>query len=258
MFINRITWVALLLLVACDSYADLARDAGKARSLEEPTIVLEAGLQHERDAEEHSNELELAFQYVPEIMPRLSLLAESVVAVWLNENGRKVSGIGDTELSVSYLLSTAGEIRPAVVGAIKVKLPTASEDDFGSGEVDYSAILVIGNEFEDLELNLELEITAAGEPEALPGGSAGNGPYEEYTDLYTVTLAADYGLTENLSCFAEYTHEAEVQDINNSNDLMEIGIEADLDISEDINVFLEIGVDSEGMFAPKVGVEIGW
>jgi hypothetical protein len=256
---HRLFWVILLMAMASDSYASLGRDAGKAKSLEEPAFVMEAALQHEREGDVRSNELELAVQFVPESIPRLSLLAESVVGIWRNDDGHKISGTGDTDLSLSYLLLAAGRIRPAIVAAFKVKLPTAAKDEFGTGEVDYSAILVIGNEFEDLELNLELEISAVAEPEALPGPSIiGSNSFDQFTDLFTLTLAADYGITDYLSCFAEFIHESEVQDTANNSKLIELGIEADMDISEDVNLFLELGIDSDGLFSPKIGCEIGW
>jgi hypothetical protein len=54
------------------------------------------------------------------------------------------SGLGDFSLKYAYLFLTGDDGRPALSGSVRVKFPTADEDDgLGTGETDYEGALAV-------------------------------------------------------------------------------------------------------------------
>ncbi|MDD8042167.1 MAG: hypothetical protein PHG55_00415 [Verrucomicrobiota bacterium] len=146
--------------------ADLSREAGKTDVVgEEGQWVLETAMERERDHEGRVWTLESGLLHTFEPLPRLSLLLEPVIWEWERPNdGPNVDGNGDTDLTLAYLLHRDEGPFPAVVVAGKVKFPTANNREIGIGKADYSAILTLGKEWGNLEVNLELEFATFGQP----------------------------------------------------------------------------------------------
>ncbi len=263
---------ALVLLLACSlARADLARDAAKAAPKEGGELILETAIQVERDGGDRTLALESALQYTPEFFPRLSLLLEPVLREWSlpGDGAPTVMGLGDTEFSLNMLLLPARGIRPALLLGGKVKLPTAASPDLGTGESDFSALLVIGNEFDDLDLNLELEYVSVGledPPPAEEGGGAGGGAaeaeeaerWEILHDVWTYTLALDLSLGENLSLFLESFGNTRLSNLEGGSQALAAGFELDVDLWDRLNLFVQGGLDTNGLFAPKAGFELVW
>ena len=236
---------------------------------------MENAVQVEKDPDGKTWTIETGIQYTPESLPRLQLLLEPTFWEWeVPKGGPTVSGLGDTDVTVAYVLVPDDGPWPAVILAGKVKLPTADDRDIGTGKADTSGLLILGKEFGDLDIGLELEFATFGDPPAEPVEPAPAGeppdPDEiaaetpgaaeetELKDQFIYTFSAEYGLTEDLSVFAElFGNTKPARDESATNGAL-IGLEFDVQLTEYASPFVTVEFDTEELFAAKVGVEWAW
>lgn len=166
---------------------------------------------------------ETGIQYAPS--DRIQLLLEPVF--WerqMPKDEPDASGIGDTDFTVAYLAIGAEGPWPAIVLAGKVKIPTAGNREIGTGKADYFASVISGKEFGELDLDLELEYETFGSP-------AG----EDLKDQFIYTFSVDYGVTKNLSFFAEVFGNTSRADGEDGSSAVLAGVEYDIEISKHVN-----------------------
>ena len=264
---------AALVAVATPTRADLARDANTTRIVgEEGNWVMENALQLEKDNDGKTWAVETAVQYAPS--DRVQLLLEPTL--WERDepkDGSTESGVGDTDFTIAYLVLPDEGLWPAVIVAGKVKIPTADNREIGTGKADYSASLIIGKEFGELDVSLELEYETFGDPPSEPVAMDPAGepldPDEmavdsataeevELKDQFIYTLSIDYGLTENLGVFVEIFGNSEPTKDEDSSNAVGVGLEYDIELTDYANPFIEVGVDTDDLVSAKVGVEWNW
>ena len=84
-------------------------------------------------------------QYEIGVTDRAELLLEPFFYEWDHpKGGKNFSGVGDLEITPSYMVLLERPMLPAVVLALKIKVPTATNRDIGSGELDYYPYLIFG------------------------------------------------------------------------------------------------------------------
>jgi hypothetical protein len=258
-----------MVAAAASLWADLARDAGTVRIMgEEGRWAMESALQMEKEADGKTWTVETAVGYTP--APRVQLLLEPTF--WERSepvDGPAVGGMGDTDFTVAFLAIPEDGPWPAVVAAGKVKIPTARSPEIGTGKADGAVAVILGKEFGELEVSLELEYETFGSPEtedaAAPAEEDGAGgdavaPQEtaHLKDQFIYTLTADYGLTEHLSVYVElFGNTAPTEDEGDSN-AAGIGLEYDVALGEHTNPLLAMSVDTDERVTAKIGVEWNW
>lgn len=72
------------------------------------------------------------------------------------KGGESSSGVGDVEVTYSYMIKKESGVWPAILLAQKVKIPTASNRDIGTGKFDYQSYAIIGKTWGAVELNINL------------------------------------------------------------------------------------------------------
>ena len=77
--------------------------------------------------------------------------------------GQEASGVGDTEVTLQYLLHREGRW-PALALGGEIKLPTAKNSLIGTGRADYAGILIASRKFGDVDTHLNLSYTFVGQP----------------------------------------------------------------------------------------------
>jgi hypothetical protein len=259
--------------------ADLARDASSPRIVgEEGEWVLENAFELEQDKFGKTWSFETPLQFVPRVLPKLALLLEPVF--WEREEPKHepaVSGMGDTDLAVAYLVLPAKEAWPAVVVAGKVKFPTADRK-IGTGKADYSASIIVGKTYGELDLSLELEYETYGQPGPEPDEPSGENaeteeagddpedsamaeaPEEDPTlkDQFIYTLSAEYGLTDQLDVYIEFFGNSKPTAQEKASCALGGGLEYSLDITDFAAPFVSVGYDTDELFTAKAGVEWNW
>jgi len=179
---------------------------------------------------------------------RLQLLAEGTLfEAQRPDVGERASGLGDTELTLSWLAAGARGALPSVVLGAKVKLPTATHDEIGSGKADYSALLILGRESGELELSVETEFATFGQ--------VGD---ERLKEQFLYTINAEYGLNDYFSVYGELFGNSAPTASESRTDAARIGLEVDIPVSERVAPYVSLEIDTESVGTVRAGVEWTW
>jgi hypothetical protein len=188
---------------------------------------------------------ETAVQY--EASDRWQFLVEAVVFENQQPEGdESASGIGDTEVTLSWLAREERGSSPPVVLAARVKLPTAGED-VGTGKADYSVLLVLGKELQELELNLEAEYATFGSP-----------PDEELKEQWLYSFGAEYGINDFLAVYAEVFGNSAPTEEESRTDAVLVGVEMDVFATDEVAPYISLELDTEEAGSARAGIEWSW
>lgn len=118
-------------------------------------LQLELGVDAPFDAEEFRNQQTTPLRIRFAAASRLLLAFQMEGAKsQLDPTGRRMTGIGDTELGVQVVTFKNTNSRPAIAFAYYSKLPSASvEKGLGSGRTDHRAVLLVSKEFGNFDLD---------------------------------------------------------------------------------------------------------
>ena len=143
-----------------------------AQTLETETArLLRAGMGEIRNAYEFqfSSEgteaaLPLAVEYG--VTSNLELLLEPVAYTAIRPKvGRRATGLGDLEATLTYRFRQESGRSPALAAAAEVKLPTAKDNLIGTLEPDYTAYLIASKRFGSFDTHANIGYTLLGRPD---------------------------------------------------------------------------------------------
>lgn len=135
--------------------ADLALETETARLLPAGHVDLSAAFEFQtsRDGREYAAPLALEFG----IFDRLELLIEPVAITSIQpKSGPSATGLGDTEVTLTFLAVKEQPFLPALAFAGEVKFPTARNLQIGSREFDYRVYAVVSKRLDDVDLHFNL------------------------------------------------------------------------------------------------------
>lgn len=235
------------LLADQTAHASLARNAAGARNIgEKGKLTIDTAGQLESGDEGKVWTFEAEVQY--QLTRRLQALVEGKpIESQRPHDGESVGGLGDTEATLSWLASPQHARAPSVVLGAKVKLPTARDEELGSGRADYSALFILGHEGDKLELNLETEFATFGQP----GG-------EELKNQFIYSLNSEYSLGDYLAVYAELAGHSAPTALESRADVGKIGMEVDIPWRETIAPYLSAEYDTDSVTGFRAGVEWTW
>jgi hypothetical protein len=239
--------LCLGLLAGDDAHASLARNAAGPKNMgEEGVWVVDTAGEVGTDPEGNAWNFETGAQY--QIGNRLQVLGEAIVFEQLNpDSGESSSGFGDLDLTLSWLAVFAeGPALPSIVPAFKVKLPTSSSDE-GTGEFDYSALLILEKEWGELATTVETEYLMPGSPED-----------ESFNNQFIYTFTVEYGLSNLLAVYAEAFGNSAPTDLESRTDAALVGAEFDILDSDTMTPYLSVEYDTEEVGVARAGVEFVW
>lgn len=239
--------LAAILACAAPSRANLSRNATTAKNLGEAArLTVDTAAEVAREPDERTWTLSCDVQY--QLSARFSLLVEAAALESHDPDaGASVRGVGDTDVTVAWLAREEGGAFPPIVLAAKAKIPTAGKGEIGTGKADYSALIILGKEYGELEVNLELELATFGSP----GGAA-------LKDQFLYTLAFDYGITDKLSAYAELSGNSAPTDDESRTDAAKVGLEVEFPLSEVAAPYIAVEADTEEARSARAGVEWSW
>src|SRR5258707_554163 len=127
----------IVLLSVSAVRADLVLETETAQLGKKGTIGTSAAVQFEHDRDGSTRWLTLnQFEYA--ITDRAELLIEPFFYEYDKPHGDKdFSGLGDLEITPSYMVVEEQEYFPALVLSLKVKVPTASNLNIGTRKYDF-------------------------------------------------------------------------------------------------------------------------
>ena len=163
---SQLATLSLLTILAARSgriaNADLALETETARVL--PRGKWEAGAAFEFQKARDGRELAFPAFVEVGLCNRLELLFEPTfyTAILPNE-GNDATGIGDTEVTLTWL--ARGETRriPAFALAGEIKFPTATQPQIGTGQADFSGYLIASKQIGKCDVHLNVGYTIAGQ-----------------------------------------------------------------------------------------------
>jgi hypothetical protein len=99
------------------------------------------------------------------ITDRLALMTEPVFYTSIRpEVGRPVKGVGDLEVTLSYLAVRERRLLPAFAIAGEVKVPTARNTLIGTRETDYTVYLIASKRIGKFDTHVNIGYTIVGKP----------------------------------------------------------------------------------------------
>ena len=103
------------------------------------------------------SEFSLPFAAEVGLTPRLTLLIEPTPYVSIHKKGlTDVHGVGDTEITATFLAVEEKEILPAIAFGAEVKLPTARNSRIGTKAIDFAFYAIASKRVGRIDLHATL------------------------------------------------------------------------------------------------------
>jgi hypothetical protein len=127
------------------------------------------------------------------ITDRLEIAVEPVVYTSIRPRaGPRAHGFGDTEVTLTYLLSRETDGLPAFAVAGEVKFPTTRNPLIGTGGTDFRAVAIASKRFGRVDLHANLGYTFVGSHAGIHFGN-----------VFDYALAAEYSVSPRLTLMTE-------------------------------------------------------
>ena len=145
-----------LVLTGLPARADLVLETETAELGKKGDSLVSSAIQLEREKDGSRTTFTLN-QYETAITDRAEILIEPFFREFNHPKGKpSFQGTGDLEITPSYMIALEKPGRPAVVLAFKLKVPTASNPDIGTGKYDYLPYVILGKTYGPWVLNANL------------------------------------------------------------------------------------------------------
>lgn len=244
---NLFITASLGLLTAGLLHADLVLETETAELGKKGDSLISAAFQVERDKDGG-----LAYftvnQYEYAITDRAEILIEPFFYEWDRpKDGPSYSGVGDLEITPSYMmvLDDPHSWVPAAVAAFKLKVPTATNRNIGTGEFDYQPYIIFGKNIGPWIWNANIGYDFVTHVKG-----------ERFKDQVIYDLSVQRNITERLGLYAEIFS-------NSSPAFGEKGtfagaIAAEYKFNEHFNVYTSLGYDTDNVTTLRSGFNIEW
>ena len=232
------------LAYASPARADLVLETETARLGKQGQGTVGNAVQFEKDKDGKTVLTETAIEYAP--TDRFEILLEPFFyEKQMPKEGDSVSGLGDTELTLSYLAVDEQEFVPAVVVAGKVKIPTASNNEVGTGKFDYTGYVILGKQIGPIDFNANLAYETFGSPDG-----------EKLKDQFIYALSADHNLTDDWSVYAEvFGNSSPATGLDGD---FTAGLGTEYKLTNHVNVFTAAGEDTSNLKFLRTGINYTW
>ena len=177
---------------------------------------------------------------------RAEILIEPFFQEWQKPKGGKwSSGIGDLEITPSYMIILDDEKswRPAVVLAFKLKVPTATNPDIGSGEFDYYPYVIFGKKIGHWLFNVNLGCNFITSPADQP-----------LRDQFIYDFSVEREITDKWSVFAEVFGNSSPE--SGTSGTFAGAIATEYKFTKHFNAFISVGYDTDRLFNVRPGFNI--
>jgi hypothetical protein len=134
-----------------------------ARPPKEGSVEIQAAFEYQTSKEGTERALPFAFEYG--ITDRLSLMVEPVFYTAIRPKvGPRATGVGDLEVTLSYLFAREKGWRPALAIAGEVKAPTARNVLIGTRKTDFATYLIASKRAGKFDTHANIGYTFVGKP----------------------------------------------------------------------------------------------
>ena len=159
-----------------------------------PARGWELGATFEYQWASDSTETAIPFQVLYGLTDSLEVQVEPVPFTQISpKQGSNATGLGDTEVTMTYLLTGKSESWCAFAVAAEVKLPTADNNQIGTGETDWTAYAIASKAIGNWDFHANLSYTLAGQPSG-----------QTLPDFVGFNIAAVYRPNKEYEFFGEF------------------------------------------------------
>jgi hypothetical protein len=167
---------------------------------------------------------------------RAEILIEPFLYVHLSPEGEpSQTGMGDLEITPSYMIIKEDGWTPAVLLAFKVKVPTGDTNVEGTGKFDYFPYVIFGQHMGAWTLNANLGVNFA---KPVEGGS--------YDKTLVWDLEAERHVSTNLTLFVEA--------FNAEDDVNTLSASAEYQFTKRFNAFVALSYTEEHDKVARLGI----
>jgi hypothetical protein len=153
-----------------------------ARPLGRGVWEISGNVEYQVSSEGNESALPFALEYG--LTDRLELLAEPVAWTAISPNtGAHATGVGDLEMTLTWLARAETARTPALALAGELKIPTARNTLIGTGETDAALYLIASRRRGRFDTHANLSYTFVGQP-----------PEANLKNIFGFALAAELGL----------------------------------------------------------------
>ena len=174
--------------------ADLSLETETARLL--PPGHFELSMAGEYQGSRDGGEFALPLALEVGVLPRLELLIEPTPYVGIYPKGeKKIHGVGDIEVTTTFLAFEESDYLPAIAFAVEWKAPTARNLNIGTRKSDFAFYFITSKRFGPLDVHANVAYTIIGKPTGV-----------NVKNTWALSLAGDYRLSPKWDVFAEVTY----------------------------------------------------
>jgi Putative MetA-pathway of phenol degradation len=181
---------SLVLLVPVVCWAQIL-ETETARPLGKGTLEVGTNFEYQTSSEGHESALPMAAEYG--FTDRFELLLEPVAYTAIRpKTGQRATGVGDLELTATYLVRRESSGFPALALAGEVKFPTAHNTLIGTGKTDFAGYLIASKQLGRFDTHANIGYTVVGCPAGL-----------QLNNIFNFALASEMTLGTNAELFGE-------------------------------------------------------
>jgi len=241
--IRSFVFTGIALFTSSLLHADLVLETETAELGKQGDMLFSMAMQAEWE-KDGSRALFTLNQYEYAITDRAEILVEPFFYEWDSpKGGPSYSGVGDLEITPSYMVGLEELYMPAIVLAFKLKVPTATNRDIGTGKFDYQPYLIFGKTYGDWILNANIGYDFVTSTKT-----------DKLRNQLIYDFSVERKLTEDLSLFAEVFGNTSPQRGEKSTFAEAVAFE--YKINKNFNVFTSVGYDSNKVRNVRSGFNI--
>ena len=187
----------ILLLCSFDSviHASQPLETETARLAKAGSLEADGTVEYQTSSEGTETSVPFAFEYG--ITNKLELLVEPVLFTAIRPKvGRKPTGTGDTEVTLTTFLKNETDFLPALAFAGEVKVPTAKDRLIGTGKADFNGTLIASKRFGKLDAHVNAGYTILGRPAGVA-----------LKNIFNFSVAGEFHLNKKWDVVAEVLNE---------------------------------------------------
>jgi hypothetical protein len=238
-----IVFTGIALITSGHLHADLVLETETAQLGKQGDMLFSTALQAEW-AKDGSRKFFTLNQYEYALADRAEILIEPFFYEWDSpKGGARYSGVGDLEITPSYQVVSEETFTPAILLAFKLKVPTATNRDIGSGKFDYQPYFILGKTYGDwvFNANIGYDFVTSSKTEKL-------------RDQVILDFSVERKLTADLSVYAEVFSNS--SPIRGEKGTFAEAMAFEYKFNKNFNIFTSIGYDSDHVKNIRSGFNI--
>ena len=239
--IHRLIAGSFLFAITFSAHADIALETETGDLGKKGDGNFSQGIQFDKYPGGRTAFLLTQFEYA--MTDDSEILIEPFFYQWTRDKGLHYEGMGDLEITPSYRFIKETDFFPAVLAAFKVKVPTASNRNIGTGKFDWYPYFIINKHFGEWDVNVNLGAEFFGQT---------GDQYLRTQFIYDLSI--QHPITKRLEGIVEIFGNSKPTSSEKATFAGAVALE--YEIHKHFNFFISIGYDTDKTFSVRPGFNI--